>query len=99
MVKMNYFCRMVGRLNALFLAWTIVRDTHLRKSPTRREQDLQLLKTRVQTYTTALQILDIEAFKINENVDTKWVKSFINSFFLSNDLRILQRTLRTIKSD
>ena len=34
---------------ALFTAWTIVRDPHHRESPTRREHDLNLPGTRVQT--------------------------------------------------
>ena len=33
---------------ALFLARTIVRDPHHRESPTRREQDLNLRRTRIQ---------------------------------------------------
>ena len=50
MMMMNCFCGMVDwrKRLALFPAGTIVRDPHHRKSPTRREQDLNLRRTLVQ---------------------------------------------------
>ena len=66
------FLRNSWPTKSLISGRNIVRDIHLRKSPTNGEQDLQLLKTRVQAYNTALQILDIGTFQINGNVDTKW---------------------------
>ena len=47
-MMINCFCGMVERGTALFLALTIVRNLHYRKSPTRHEQDLNLHKTWVQ---------------------------------------------------
>ena len=46
-MMMNCFCGTVDRLKAfsLFPAGTIVRDPHHRKSPTRREQGLNLRRT------------------------------------------------------
>ena len=47
MMMMNCFCGMVDRRKAFSLipAGTIVRDPHHRKSPTRREQGLNLRRT------------------------------------------------------
>ena len=42
------FCGMVDRWKALFPLGTIARDPNHRKSPTRREQGLNLRKTWVQ---------------------------------------------------
>ena len=54
MMMMNCFCSMVvwlndGRRLALFPAGAIVRDPHHCESLTRREQDLNLRRTRIQT--------------------------------------------------
>ena len=50
MMMMNCFCDMADRRKtfSLFPAGNIVRDPHHRKSPTRREQDLNLRKTWIQ---------------------------------------------------
>ena len=46
MMMMNCFCGTVDRQNtALFSVGTIVRDPHHRKSPIRREQDMNLRRT------------------------------------------------------
>ena len=47
---MNCFCGMFDwqKVFSLFPAWTIVRDSYHRKSPTRPEQDLNLCRTWVQ---------------------------------------------------
>ena len=52
MMMMNCFVIWLNdeRHVALFPAETIVRDPHHRESPTRREQDLNLHRTRVQAY-------------------------------------------------